>query len=108
MNRLQNDVVLACSFKIKKGQNDAVLDPPNKKKLGLSPTLCNPMEEEGVRTWSEASQATASRLAGGERLARLSGAFVKGASLAFSLGAPFTTMDVRVCPYSLGVQSKGS
>ena len=27
---------------------------------------------------------------------------------ALSLGAPFTTMDVRVCPYGLGVQSKGS
>lgn len=35
-------------------------------------------EEEGVRTWSEASQATASRLARGKRLACLTGAFVKG------------------------------
>ena len=45
------------------------MDPHNKKKLRLSPALCNPTEKEegegegeGGRTWSEASQATASHL----------------------------------------------
>ena len=57
------------------------------KKLGLSPALCNPTKEEeegegeGVRIWLEASEATASRLARGESLARLSGTFVKGCRL---------------------------
>ncbi|RVW19258.1 hypothetical protein CK203_095878 [Vitis vinifera] len=93
MNRLQNDVVLGPEIKKKK------------KKARAWGRLCNPTaggkeeeeeeeeeEGEGDRTWSGRRrqlgrpprallEASALRLAGGERLARLSGVFVKGRRL---------------------------
>ena len=57
-------------FKIKKCQNNVVLDPQSKKKIRAQPqpsTTRRTKEEKGGvggRTWPEASQATASHLSG--------------------------------------------
>ena len=102
-NRAKTASFWPVPFKIKKGQNDVILDPQSKKKLGLNP---NPLQPDGLKKKKkkkkkEKKEKEKEKKEGSEgvsgrrrvrRPRRALRAFVKGRRAAPSLGAPFTTM----------------
>ena len=74
-NRLQNDVVLACSFKIEMAKTTPFWTHKINKNIRAQPS---PLQPDGGRRRRRRRKRKRAYLVRGERLARLSGAFVKG------------------------------
>ena len=74
-NRLQNDVVLACSFKIEMAKTTPFWTHKINKNIRAQHS---PLQPDGGRRRRRRRKRKRAYLVRGERLARLSGAFVKG------------------------------